>query len=108
VPSSMQTMYALFHGQRFFLDLESDRTPTGSTVRRHQPPPITLCQLEIALQEEWNNIPQERIHRLIQSMPWRCRACVCSKCWTHSLLTMGNSELSASTQVIRWTEKNKH
>ena len=48
----------------------------GQAVRRRQPMPITLRQLENALQEEWNNIPQDRIRRLIRSMPRRCRACV--------------------------------
>ena len=51
----------------------------GQAVRRRQPPPVTLRQLEIALREEWTNIPQHRIRRLVRSMPRRCRACVAAR-----------------------------
>ena len=37
-------------------------------VRMRQPAPQTLLQLQQALQEEWQRIPQVQIQRLIQSM----------------------------------------
>ncbi|CAC5385416.1 unnamed protein product [Mytilus coruscus] len=36
----------------------------GQAVRRREPPPVTLRQLEIALRKEWTNIPQHRIRCL--------------------------------------------
>ncbi|GFW28247.1 transposable element Tcb2 transposase [Trichonephila clavipes] len=38
----------------------------------HQPPPQTLQELERALLEEWDRIPQLVINSLIDSMPQRC------------------------------------
>ena len=48
----------------------------GQAVRRRQPAPVTLRQLENALREEWRNILQYRIQRLARSMPRRYRACI--------------------------------
>ena len=36
--------------------------------------PQTVLELRLAIQEEWDNIPQVIIARLISSMPRRCRA----------------------------------
>ncbi|GFV03104.1 transposable element Tcb1 transposase [Trichonephila clavipes] len=44
----------------------------GRRVAGHQPPPQTLQELERALLEEWDRIPQLVINRLIDSMPQRC------------------------------------
>ncbi|GFV19588.1 transposable element Tcb2 transposase [Trichonephila clavipes] len=41
-------------------------------VAGHQPPPQTLQELERALLEEWDRIPQLVINSLIDSMPQRC------------------------------------
>ncbi|GFV46306.1 transposable element Tcb2 transposase [Trichonephila clavipes] len=44
----------------------------GRGVAGHQPPPQTLQELERALLEEWDRIPQLVINSLIHSMPQRC------------------------------------
>ncbi|GFU63915.1 transposable element Tcb1 transposase [Trichonephila clavipes] len=43
----------------------------GSRVAGHQPPPQTLQELEKALLEEWDRIPQLVINSLIDCMPQR-------------------------------------
>ena len=43
-------------------------------VRSRQPAPQTLQELPQALEQEWGRIPQDRIRRLIESMPRRVRA----------------------------------
>lgn len=45
-------------------------------VRKRPHPVQTLQQLKEALIEEWDNIPQEDIRRLIRSMPRRCQALI--------------------------------
>ncbi|GFX26284.1 transposable element Tcb2 transposase [Trichonephila clavipes] len=44
----------------------------GRRVTGRQPPPQTLQELESALLEEWDRIPQLVINSLIDSMPQRC------------------------------------
>ncbi|GFT07420.1 transposable element Tcb2 transposase [Trichonephila clavipes] len=44
----------------------------GRRVAGRQPPPQTLQELERALLEEWDRIPQLVINSLINSMPQRC------------------------------------
>ncbi|GFV40640.1 transposable element Tcb2 transposase [Trichonephila clavipes] len=44
----------------------------GRRVAGRQPPPKTLQELETALLEEWDRIPQLVINSLIDSMPQRC------------------------------------
>ncbi|GFX44134.1 transposable element Tcb2 transposase [Trichonephila clavipes] len=44
----------------------------GRRVAGHQSPPQTLLDLERALLEEWDRIPQLVINSLIDSMPQRC------------------------------------
>ncbi|GFV70726.1 transposable element Tcb2 transposase [Trichonephila clavipes] len=44
----------------------------GRRVAGRQPPPQTLQELERALLEEWDRIPQLVINNLIDSMPQRC------------------------------------
>ncbi|GFV19131.1 transposable element Tcb2 transposase [Trichonephila clavipes] len=44
----------------------------GRRVAGRQPPPQTLQELERALLEEWDRIPQLVINSLIDSMPQRC------------------------------------
>jgi len=48
----------------------------GRRVRNSQNPPETLAQLRTALLREWNNIPQDFIRRLIDSMRRRCQAVI--------------------------------
>ena len=48
-------------------------------VRQRQNTPQTLPQLANALQEKWRRIPQDRIRRLIQSVPRRCRAVIAAR-----------------------------
>ncbi|GFV91417.1 transposable element Tcb2 transposase [Trichonephila clavipes] len=44
----------------------------GRRVAGRQPSPQTLQELERALQEEWDRIPQLVTKSLIDSMPQRC------------------------------------
>lgn len=48
----------------------------GRAIAHRRPQPVTLRQLAAALREEWRNIPQQRIQRLIRSMRSRCQACI--------------------------------
>ncbi|GFR83748.1 transposable element Tcb2 transposase [Elysia marginata] len=48
-------------------------------VRMRQPQRQTLLQLERALHEEWDNIPQHAVQRLIGSMRRRCQAVILSR-----------------------------
>ena len=43
-------------------------------LRSRDPRPQTVLQLRLAIQEEWDNIPQAIIAHLISSMTRRCRA----------------------------------
>ena len=43
-------------------------------VRSRQPAPQTLQEMQQALEQEWGRIPQDRIRRLIESMPRLVRA----------------------------------
>ena len=46
----------------------------GKRVYSRRHPPINRQQLAMALQEEWDNITQDQIQRLIRSMRRRCQA----------------------------------
>ncbi|GFV31315.1 transposable element Tcb2 transposase [Trichonephila clavipes] len=46
----------------------------GRRIAARQRPPATVRDLEIALLEEWNSIPQSLIDKLIASMANRCAA----------------------------------
>jgi len=48
-------------------------------VHHRQNPPDTLQKLRDALVQEWNNIPQAFIQRLISSMRRRCEAVVAAR-----------------------------
>ena len=48
----------------------------GRRVRHHHNPPEALQELRDALVQEWSNIPQAFIQRLIGSMRRRCQAVV--------------------------------
>ena len=43
-------------------------------VSNRQPAPKTLQELQQALEQEWGRIPQNRIRRLIESIPRRIHA----------------------------------
>ena len=43
-------------------------------MRSRQPAPQNLQELQQVLEQEWGRIPQDRIRRLIESMPRRVRA----------------------------------
>lgn len=45
-------------------------------IRKRPVPPQTLQQLSEALLEEWDNLPQQDIRRLIRSMQNRCQAVI--------------------------------
>ena len=44
-------------------------------IRKQENPPQTIADLEGAIGEEWDNIPQDLINNIIDSMP-RCRMVV--------------------------------
>ncbi|GFV30053.1 transposable element Tcb2 transposase [Trichonephila clavipes] len=46
----------------------------GRRIAARPRPPVTVRDLEIALLEEWNSIPQSLIDNLIASMTNRCAA----------------------------------
>jgi transposase len=48
-------------------------------VRQRQPPPQTLDQLRLMLQQEWRTIPRNNVRNLIESMPRRCRAVLAAR-----------------------------
>ena len=48
----------------------------GTRVRARNPAPYNVATLTAALQEEWNNIPQELIRNTVTSMRRRCQECV--------------------------------
>lgn len=48
----------------------------GRRVSRRTPPPRNRQELVAALHQEWQNIPQDNIRRLIRSMRRRCVACI--------------------------------
>ncbi|VDI59753.1 Hypothetical predicted protein [Mytilus galloprovincialis] len=48
-------------------------------IRRHHHPPISVNQLRAALVEEWNNIPQAFIQRLIGPMRRKLPAVINSR-----------------------------
>jgi len=43
--------------------------------------PKNASELEIALKEEWQQIPYEKLHTLIESMPKRIEACISNEGW---------------------------
>jgi DDE superfamily endonuclease len=51
----------------------------GRAIKTRPNPPMTLEELEIALVEEWQRIPQEDIRRLIRSMPRRCNSVITAR-----------------------------
>jgi transposase len=51
----------------------------GRRVHRRQPQPANMEQLMAALIDEWRNIPQLRIRRLMQSMRRRILACIAAR-----------------------------
>lgn len=51
----------------------------GRSIRSRQNQPTTLDDLETALREEWERLPQENLRRLIRSMPRRIRAVITAR-----------------------------
>ena len=43
--------------------------------------PKNVSELEVAVKEEWSQIPLEKINKLIESMPRRIEACISSNGW---------------------------
>lgn len=54
---------------------------TDTRVRRRKIQPNNVDELVIAVTEEWNNLPIETIHNLIESMPRRVQAGIDAKGW---------------------------
>ncbi|GFW22410.1 transposable element Tcb2 transposase [Trichonephila clavipes] len=54
--------------------IEHVRDMLGRRIAARPRPPATVGDLEIALLEEWNSIPQSLIDNLIVSMANRCAA----------------------------------
>ena len=52
-------------------------------VCSRQPAPQTLQELQQALEQEWGRIPQDRIRRLIESMPRQVRAVLHANGWNN-------------------------
>ncbi|GFX77948.1 transposable element Tcb2 transposase [Trichonephila clavipes] len=74
---STQTVRNRLHGvglyaRRPLNPIEHVSAALGRRVAGRQPPPQTLQELERALLEEWDRIPQLVINSLIDSMPQRC------------------------------------
>jgi hypothetical protein len=68
----------------------------GRRVRRRVNPPESIVQLQRALTDEWNNIPQAFSMRLIGSMRRRCIAVINARGereynWSHDFVTITNA-----------------
>ena len=48
----------------------------GRALASRQRQPVTLDELQAALEDEWRRLPQDRVRRLIASMPRRCRSLI--------------------------------
>jgi transposase len=48
-------------------------------IRARRPPPRTLQDISQAAVEEWGNIPQEALRKLVHSMPRRCAAVLAAR-----------------------------
>ena len=57
-------------------------------VRSRQPAPQALQELQQALEQEWGRISQDRIRRLIESMPRRVRAVLQANGRAQQILTL--------------------
>ena len=57
-------------------------------VSSRVPPPNTIAQMQEALREEWEAIPQQDIRRLVHSMRRRITALYPSQRWPHTILIM--------------------
>jgi hypothetical protein len=57
-------------------------------VCSRQPAPQTLQELQQALEQEWGRIPQDRIRRLIESMPRQVRAVLHANGWEQQIWTL--------------------
>ncbi|GFU70313.1 transposable element Tcb2 transposase [Trichonephila clavipes] len=69
--------YSVWNGQRALPDLNPIKhvwDMLGRRIAARPRPPATVRDLEIALLEEWNSIPQSLIDNLIASMANRCAA----------------------------------
>lgn len=51
----------------------------GQQLRQRQQRPTTVQELGAALQQEWNNLDQNDLGRLVRSMPRRIRACLANR-----------------------------
>ncbi|GFY20970.1 transposable element Tcb1 transposase [Trichonephila clavipes] len=50
----------------------------GQRIAARQPPPTCLLELRRALLDEWCNIPQDQILKIILSLPRRCKSYIAS------------------------------
>ncbi|GFW81959.1 transposable element Tcb1 transposase [Trichonephila clavipes] len=55
----------------------------GRRIAARQPRPNCLPELRRTLLDEWCNIPQDQIDKLILSIPRRCKVCIASS-WRHT------------------------
>ncbi|GFS13645.1 transposable element Tcb2 transposase [Elysia marginata] len=77
-------------------------------VRMRQPQPQNLLQLERALHEEWDNIPQQAVQRLIGSMRRRCQAVILQEDIIHATERMIINFAFSSDNTCHFFTTPKH
>lgn len=59
--------------------IENIWSELGRAVRQRDPPPANARQLRDALVTEWDNLPQQLLASVVQSMRRRCTACIAAQ-----------------------------
>lgn len=113
-----KVMWKFFHGLPTSLTCDRSSTfgnKSGWRVNARQE--INNIQLQKALIEEWNAIPQHLLRTLIWSMPRRCQACIyaegsLARYWLFKELQIASNHLLidniSSCQIWFWIFKEHH
>jgi hypothetical protein len=79
---SIKLNFKIFHDQHNY-QIWTSLNHYGQWVRNRFPPPISLMQLEVVLQEEWYKIPLEIVRNFYESIPRRTAALLKAKMVQH-------------------------
>jgi hypothetical protein len=86
IPASWTCPCSSFHGLHIHQTCHPLRMFGMLWIDKRVSVPANIRQLRTAIEEEWDNIPQDTINSLINSMRRRCRA-AWGKRWSHQILT---------------------